>query len=77
MDADGRDGPARGAVAAGHPARAAGDVDDAGLLTEEADPAGGEPLGDFPRACSRIGPVNAAWAISEARQPVAAGPDLS
>ncbi|GGO84287.1 glycoside hydrolase family 15 protein [Wenjunlia tyrosinilytica] len=52
--------------------RAAGYVNDVGLLAEEVDPAGGELLGNFPQAFSHIGLVNAAWAISEVRQTVAA-----
>jgi GH15 family glucan-1,4-alpha-glucosidase len=46
--------------------RAAGYVNDVGLLAEEVDPNSGELLGNFPQAFSHIGLVNAAWAISEA-----------
>jgi GH15 family glucan-1,4-alpha-glucosidase len=46
--------------------RAAGYVNDVGLLAEEVDPTTEELLGNFPQAFSHIGLVNAAWAISEA-----------
>ncbi len=45
--------------------RAAGYVNDVGLLAEEVDSATGELLGNFPQAFSHIGLVNAAWAIHE------------
>lgn len=48
--------------------RAAGHVNDLGLLAEEIDPATGEQLGNFPQAFSHIGLVNAAWAIHTAEQ---------
>jgi alpha,alpha-trehalase len=48
--------------------RAAAAVNDVGLLAEEVDPATGELIGNFPQAFSHIGLVNAAWAISQARQ---------
>jgi alpha,alpha-trehalase len=48
--------------------RAAGFVNDVGLLSEEVDPVGGELLGNFPQAFSHIGLVNAAWDISEAER---------
>ncbi|MEU7058178.1 glycoside hydrolase family 15 protein [Streptomyces sp. NPDC046197] len=52
--------------------QAAAYVNDVGLLAEEVDPATGELLGNFPQAFSHIGLVNAAWAISQARRPIAA-----
>jgi GH15 family glucan-1,4-alpha-glucosidase len=48
--------------------RAAAFVNDVGLLAEEADPATGALLGNFPQAFSHIGLVNAAWAITQARR---------
>jgi GH15 family glucan-1,4-alpha-glucosidase len=60
---------------AGHPdraravfARAAGYVNDVGLLAEEVDPQTGELQGNFPQAFSHIGLINAAWAIQQAEQ---------
>ena len=47
--------------------RAAAFVNDVGLLAEEVDEGSGELLGNFPQAFSHIGLVNAAWAISRAR----------
>ncbi len=46
-------------------------ANDVGLLAEEVDPGSGELLGNFPQAFSHIGLVNAAWAISQARQRLA------
>ncbi len=48
--------------------RAAAAVNDVGLLAEEVDPASGEMIGNFPQAFSHIGLINAAWAISQAKQ---------
>jgi GH15 family glucan-1,4-alpha-glucosidase len=48
--------------------RALAAVNDVGLLAEEVDPRSGEMIGNFPQAFSHIGLVNAAWAISQARQ---------
>jgi GH15 family glucan-1,4-alpha-glucosidase len=47
--------------------RAVAAINDVGLLAEEVD-AGGEMIGNFPQAFSHIGLVNAAWAVSQARQ---------
>jgi GH15 family glucan-1,4-alpha-glucosidase len=52
--------------------RAAAFANDVGLLAEEVDERSGELLGNFPQAFSHIGLVNAAWAISEARDAVGA-----
>lgn len=46
--------------------RAAGYVNDVGLLAEEVDSTTGELLGNFPQAFSHIGLVNAAWALDQA-----------
>lgn len=46
--------------------RAAGYVNDVGLLAEEVDSDTGELLGNFPQAFSHIGLVNAAWALDQA-----------
>jgi len=48
--------------------RATAYANDVGLLGEEAEPATGELLGNFPQAFSHIGLVNAAWAIARAEQ---------
>ena len=48
--------------------RAAGHLNDVGLLAEEIDTATGEQLGNYPQAFSHIGLVNAAWAIHQAEQ---------
>ena len=48
--------------------RAVAFVNDVGLLAEEVDDESGELLGNFPQAFSHIGLVNAAWAISQARE---------
>ncbi len=60
--------------------RAAVFVDDVGLLAEEADVVSAELRGNFPRAFSHIGLVDAAWAISESerqRESRAGGPGTS
>ncbi|EST38269.1 hypothetical protein N566_08340 [Streptomycetaceae bacterium MP113-05] len=46
--------------------RAAACANELGLLAEQADPASGGMLGNFPQAFSHIGLVNAAWAIAQA-----------
>jgi GH15 family glucan-1,4-alpha-glucosidase len=43
-------------------------ANDVGLLAEEADPATGELLGNFPQAFSHIGLINAVWAMSRAEE---------
>ena len=48
--------------------RAVASINDVGMLAEEVDPRTGEMIGNFPQAFSHIGLINAAWAISEARQ---------
>jgi GH15 family glucan-1,4-alpha-glucosidase len=48
--------------------RALAAINDVGLLAEEVDPGNGELIGNFPQALSHIGLVNAAWAITQARQ---------
>ena len=48
--------------------RAVAAINDVGLLAEEVDGGNGEMIGNFPQAFSHIGLVNAAWAISQARQ---------
>jgi len=53
--------------------RAAGAANDLGLLAEEVDPGTGEPLGNVPQAISHSGLVNAAQALTEARERVARG----
>ncbi|HZN19530.1 MAG TPA: glycoside hydrolase family 15 protein [Micromonosporaceae bacterium] len=45
--------------------RASGCANDLGLLAEQADPASGEQLGNFPQTFSHIGLVNAAWRLTE------------
>ncbi len=44
--------------------RATAYANDLGLLSEEAHPATGELMGNFPQAFSHVGLVNAAWALS-------------
>ncbi|MBW3562574.1 MAG: glycoside hydrolase family 15 protein [Actinobacteria bacterium] len=48
--------------------RAAGFVNDVGLLAEEVAPDTGELIGNFPQAFSHIGLINAAWAIDQTEQ---------
>src|SRR5689334_14980552 len=59
----------RAVAGAGAPfRRAVAAINDVGLLAEEAGPASGEMIGNFPQAFSHIGLINAAWAITQARQ---------
>jgi GH15 family glucan-1,4-alpha-glucosidase len=51
--------------------RAIAAINDVGLLAEEVDAASGEMIGNFPQAFSHIGLINAAWAITQARQQAA------
>ncbi len=65
-------------------ASATAHANDLGLLSEEADPASGELLGNYPQAFSHVGLINAAWRLSgnvgvsdrsaSADQPTAAQP---
>jgi GH15 family glucan-1,4-alpha-glucosidase len=48
--------------------RAVAAINDVGLLAEEVDPSNSEMIGNYPQAFSHIGLINAAWAISQARQ---------
>ncbi|MEJ7798026.1 MAG: glycoside hydrolase family 15 protein [Solirubrobacteraceae bacterium] len=48
--------------------RAAGAANDLGLLSEEVDPATGGALGNTPQAISHVGLVNAAQALTQARE---------
>ncbi len=48
--------------------RAVAAINDVGLLAEEVDSRNREMIGNFPQALSHIGLVNAAWAITQARQ---------
>ena len=48
--------------------RAVAAINDVGLLAEEVDARSGEMMGNFPQAFSHVGLINAAWAITEARQ---------
>ncbi|HEV8277624.1 MAG TPA: glycoside hydrolase family 15 protein, partial [Streptosporangiaceae bacterium] len=48
--------------------RAVAAINDVDLLAEEIDASSGEMIGNFPQAFSHIGLINAAWAISQARE---------
>ena len=48
--------------------RAVAVINDVGLLAEEVDDRSGEMIGNFPQAFSHIGLINAAWAITQAKQ---------
>jgi GH15 family glucan-1,4-alpha-glucosidase len=48
--------------------RAVAAINDVGLLAEEVDDRSGEMIGNFPQAFSHIGLINAAWAITQAKQ---------
>ena len=48
--------------------RAVAAINDVGLLAEEVDARSDEMIGNFPQAFSHIGLINAAWAITQARQ---------
>jgi alpha,alpha-trehalase len=48
--------------------RALAAINDVGLLAEEVDRTTGEMIGNFPQAFSHVGLINAAYAITEARQ---------
>jgi GH15 family glucan-1,4-alpha-glucosidase len=56
--------------------RAAAAMNDVGLLSEEVDVLSGEMIGNFPQAFSHIGLINAASAITQARQ-LAARPEAA
>jgi GH15 family glucan-1,4-alpha-glucosidase len=53
--------------------RAVAAISDVGLLAEEVHSGTGEMIGNFPQAFSHIGLINAAWAITQARQARPAG----
>jgi GH15 family glucan-1,4-alpha-glucosidase len=48
--------------------RAVAAINDVGLLAEEVDVGSGEMIGNFPQAFSHIGLINAAWAITQAKE---------
>ena len=57
--------------------RATAYTNDLGLLSEEAEPATGELMGNFPQAFSHVGLVNAAWALSRMDRPDGDSPTAS